>query len=55
MTYKTDPSSFLADWWQFAVFVVGAFAAYIAGKERQRFKVDHIGQEVERQGQRINA
>lgn len=41
------------DWWGFGAFVLGGLLAFSAGKERQRYKVDKIGEEVERQGHRI--
>lgn len=43
------------DWWGFVAFIIGGLLAYSAGKERQRYKVDQIGTEVERQGKRIEA
>ena len=55
MPYKAEIANIVTDWWQFAVFVGGAFIAFIVGKERQRFKVDQIGREVEAQGKRIAA
>ena len=42
-------------WWGFGAFVVGGLIAYSAGRERQRYKIDQIGVEVERQGVRIEA
>jgi hypothetical protein len=55
MPYKAELHTIIADWWQFAVFLGGAVVAFIVGKERQRFKVDQIGREVEAQGERIKA
>lgn len=55
MPYKSDLPTLIADLWQFAVFLGSAFIAFIVGKERQRFKVDQIGREVEAQGERIKA
>jgi pantothenate kinase type III len=55
MPYKAELHTIITDWWQFAVFVGGAFIAFVVGKERQRFKVDQIGREVEAQGERIKA
>jgi hypothetical protein len=49
MPYKAELHTIIADWWQFAVFLGGAVVAFIVGKERQRFKVDQIGREVEAQ------
>ena len=53
MPYKIEAANIIADWWQFAIFVGSAVIAFFVGKERQRYKVDQIGQEVERQGRRI--
>lgn len=53
MSEKADIARFVADWWQFGAFVGGAVIAFLVGKERQRYKVDQIGQEVEAQGKRI--
>lgn len=55
MPYKAEIANIVTDWWQFAVFLGGAFIAFAVGKERQRFKVDQIGREVEAQGERIKA
>lgn len=55
MPYKADIATLVADWWQFVFFLIGGAIAFIAGKERQRFKVDQIGREVEQQGRRIRA
>lgn len=43
-------ATFIRDWWGFAAFIVGGLLAYSAGKERQRYKVDQIGRDVDRQG-----
>jgi hypothetical protein len=55
MPYKAELGAFVADWWQFGAFLVGGLIAYVAGRERQRFRVDQIGQEVRDQGERIAA
>lgn len=55
MPYKADIAALAADWWQFGVFLAGAIIAFFVGKERQRFRVDQIGKEVEAQGKRIEA
>lgn len=48
MPYKSDLATFIADWWQFGAFIGAAIVAFLAGKERQRFKVDQIGKDLER-------
>lgn len=48
-------ASLIADWWQFVAFAVGGLVAYVAGRERTRFRVDQIGREVRAQGERIAA
>lgn len=53
MSEKTDIAKFIADWWHFGAFIGSAAIAFLIGKERQRFKVDQIGKEVEVQGKRI--
>lgn len=53
MPYKTELSVFIADWWGFGAFLVGALVAFIAGRERQRYQVDAIGREVAAQSKRI--
>lgn len=53
MPYKVDLANFIADWWQFGAFIAVSVIAFLVGKERQRFKVDQIGKEVEAQGRRI--
>lgn len=55
MPYKADLPTLIADLWQFAVFLGSAVIAFIIGRERQRFKVDQIGRDVEAQGERIKA
>jgi len=39
--------------WPFGVFVVSGLLAFLVGKERQRWRVDAIGTELEHQGKRI--
>lgn len=46
MPFKTEITSLVQDWWQFAFFIGGAFIAFIVGKERQRYKVEDIGRDV---------
>lgn len=55
MPYKVDLGAFVADWWQFGIFLASAVIAFFVGKERQRFRVDQIGREVEAQSRRIKA
>lgn len=55
MPYKTDVAALLIDWWQFGFFILGGVIAFFVGKERQRYRLDQIGQEVEDQGKRIRA
>jgi hypothetical protein len=55
MPYKTDLAAFVADWWQFGVFLAGAVIAFGAGRERQRYRLDQVGREVKDQGDRIEA
>lgn len=47
--------SYIAEWWQFAVFALGGYGFYIVGRERQRFQIDQIGREVNRQSHEIEA
>lgn len=64
-TFKSEEASILhdelgigkvvLDWWQFLVFLIGGVIAFMAGKERQRFKVEQIGIEVDNQSKRIKA
>ena len=53
MPDKTNMVSMLADWWPFGAFIGSVVVAFLTGKERQRFKVDQIGKDVEAQGKRI--
>lgn len=41
------------DWWPFLAFVLGGLVSFLIGKERQRWRVDAIGRELEHQGKRI--
>lgn len=52
---RPEISDIVADWWQFAAFVTGTAVAFLIGRERQRFKVDQIGRDVDAQGKRIAA
>lgn len=47
MPEKFDVVGLIADWWQFLVFALGAVLTFLMGKERQRYKVDQIGKEVQ--------
>lgn len=53
MPYKFDLLNMLQDWWGFVAFALGGFAAFVVGKERQRYKVDQVGKDVEKLSQRV--
>lgn len=42
------------EWWDVGAFIVAGVLAFIVGKERQRWRVNQIGEEVEKQGKRIS-
>ena len=46
-------ANIIKDWWGFGAFIIGGLLAFSAGKERQRYKVDQIGRDVDRQGGEI--
>lgn len=54
MPEKADIANFVADWWQFGAFIFGAMVAFLVGKERQRYKVDQIGRDVEALSQKVD-
>lgn len=50
------PESFISaakDWWPFFVFVAGGVVSFFLGRERQRWRVDTIGTELDAQSKRI--
>ena len=46
MPGKVEIGAFLADWWQFGVFLLGIYGAWIMGKERQQYKVEQLGKDL---------
>jgi phage-related minor tail protein len=46
---------FIADWWGFLAFLGAGAVAFLAGKERQRYRVDQIGKDVEILAKRVKA
>lgn len=54
MPEKADIVPFVADWWQFGAFMIASFVAYMTGKERQRYKIGQIGQDLERLSKKVD-
>ena len=50
---ESDFWQVLRDWWGFAAFVLTGIISYIAGRERQRFRIDDLGRKVEAQEKRL--
>lgn len=46
---------FISDWWGFLAFLGAGAVAFLAGKERQRYRVDQIGKDVEAITKRVKA
>ena len=54
MPYRdADLWGIIGDWWAFGAFIGTALIGFFIGRERQRWRVDQIGQEVQNQGHRI--
>lgn len=41
-------TTFLAEWWSVLVFMFSAVIAFIIGRERQRWKVDQLGEQIQK-------
>ena len=41
-------TQFLQEWWHIIVFALSGGVAFVLGKERNRWKIDQIGKEVEK-------
>lgn len=54
MPEKADIVSFVADWWQFGAFLIVSLAAFMTGKERQRYKIGQIGQDLDRLSKKVD-
>lgn len=54
MPDEAEVVNFVADWWQFGAFMIGAIVAFLVGKERQRYKIDQIGHDVESLSQKVD-
>jgi hypothetical protein len=45
--------AFVRDWWTIGVFMAGLVVSYIAGRERQRYRIDDLYGKVKAQDARL--
>lgn len=45
--------AFVRDWWTVGVFLAGLVVSYIAGRERQRYRIDDLYGKVQSQDARL--